>query len=235
MAGSSLPVLWRYPPIDVARSRRLKEMVAVSYHRLDSYGFHALEMVQSLAERRHGGETGMRAVQCLVDDAVWQAGQQGRYDRRLLDAALSRLKERPIPKDNRIEDLVRQPVLFIIDYEDGLRASILTLNGAVVEWAAAWRYADDGQVESTLFWTQERRPYHHFSFLLEGIEQMMLTGRPSWPSERTLLTSGALDALLISKKQGGRRIDTPHLRICYRTDWQWRPPPPPPGQPIDGP
>lgn len=236
MAGSSLPGLWRYPPIDVDRGARLKEIVAVSYHRLDAYGFHALEMVQSLVERRRGGETGVRAVQCLVGDAVWQAGRQGEYDRQLLDAALSRLKERPIAKDKRIEDLVREPALFIIDYEDGLRASILTLNGAVVEWAAAWRYEDDGRVESTLFWTQEQRPFHHFSFLLKGIEQMMLTGQPSWPVERTLLTSGALDALLVSKKQGGPRIDTPHLKIRYQTDWQWRPPPAaPPGRPIDGP
>ena len=51
MAGSSLPVLWRYPPVDVKRGAKLKEIVAVSYHTLDAYGFHALEMVQCLAER----------------------------------------------------------------------------------------------------------------------------------------------------------------------------------------
>ncbi len=92
MAGSSLPVLWRYPAIDVKRGARLKEVVAVSYHTLDAYGFHALEMVQSLVERRAGGETGVKSVQCLVGEAVWEAGGRKVYDPDLLTAALARLK-----------------------------------------------------------------------------------------------------------------------------------------------
>ena len=62
---------------------------------------------------------------------------------------------------------------------------------------------------------------------------MMQTGRPEWPVERTLLTSGMLDALLISKKNGGKRLATPYLNIRYSTEWNWQqPPPPPPGRPI---
>jgi hypothetical protein len=233
MAGSSLPVLWRYPPADVRRGERLKEAVAVSYHRLDTYGFHALEFVQSLVERRAGGETGIAAVQCLTGDAVWQAGEKGVFDRQLLDAALSRLKDRPLPAGKRIEDLVKEPVLFVIDHKDGLRASVLTLNGAVSEWTCAWRYASDNRVESTLFWTQEARPFQHFGYLLSGIEQMMHSGEPTWPVERTLLTSGTLDALLVSKKEGGQRLATPQLTFPYQSDWNWQEPPAPPlGRPI---
>jgi hypothetical protein len=227
MAGSSLPVLWRDPPIDVKRGAKLEEIVAVSYHRLDSYGFHALEMVQCLAERRAGGETGVKAVRCLVGEDVWKAGREGVYDKKLLDACLARLKHRPIPKGKRLEDLVREPVLFVIEYADGLRANILTLNGAVAEWSVAWKNAA-GQTHSTLFETQEARPYHHFSLLLEGIEKMMHTGRPTWPVERTLLTTGLLDALLISKKHSSRRVETPYLKIKYQSNWNWSPPPPPP-------
>ena len=139
MAGSSLPVLWRYPPIDVKRDAKLKEIVAVSYHRLDTYGFHALEMVQSLAERRQGGETGVKSVQCRVGSTVWEAEKEGVYDRKLLESALSRLKERPLKPGKRIEDLVPEPVLFTIYYEDGLKANIFTLNPAIAEWAVAWR------------------------------------------------------------------------------------------------
>jgi sugar lactone lactonase YvrE len=232
MAGSSLPTLWRYPPTDVRRGARLKEIVAVSYHTLDAYGFHALEMVQSLVERRAGGETGIASVQCLTGEAVWQAGRDGIYDGELLRACLTRLRERPIPEGKRLEDLVPEPILFVIDYRDGLRANVLTLNGAVGEWSAAWRYADDNAVESTLFWTQEARPYMHFTYLVKGIEQLVQTDRPPYPVERTLLTSGVLDALLISKREAGRRLETPDLAVEYQSDWNWKQPPdPPPGRP----
>ncbi|MCA9069032.1 MAG: hypothetical protein KDA84_08925 [Planctomycetaceae bacterium] len=231
MAGSSLPVLWRYPPIDVKRDAKVKEIVAISYHRLDTYGFHALEMVQALAERRKGGETGIQSVQCRVGDAVWEAEKDGVYDRKLLDAALSRLKARPLPTGKRIEELVREPVLFTINYRDGLKANVFTLNPAISEWAAAWREDEEPEIRSTLFWTQEARPYHHFNYFLRGIEKMMQTGKPTWPVERTLLTTGVLDAALISKRNGGKLLPTPHLNIPYQSDWDWQQPlPPPPGR-----
>jgi hypothetical protein len=231
MAGSSLPTLWRYPPIDVRRNAQLKEVVIVSYHTLDAYGFHALEFTQALAERRVGGETGVKSVQCIEGDAVWQAGKRGEYDRQLLTAALSRLRERPLPKDKPLEEIVKKPSLMSIHYRDGLRVNVLTLNYAVSEWTAAWRYADSGEVESTLFWTQEARPYMHFTYLLKGVEQMMHSGKPTWHAQRTLLTSGTLHAAHLSL-QKGRRIQTPYLDIDFNQSWNWKqPPPPPPGRP----
>jgi hypothetical protein len=120
----------------------------------------------------------------------------------------------------------------IVEYEDGLRAFLFELNGAVGDWTAAWRYRDDPRVMSTHFWTQEARPGAHFTLLLHGIESMMLEGKPAWPVERTLLASGVLDALLRSYTQGGEAVDTPHLRVRYQPTWRWRePPPPPPGRP----
>ncbi len=237
MAGSSLPTLWRYPAADVRRGAKLKEVVALSYGSLDAYGFHALEMVQSLVERRVGGETGVAAVECLTGDAVWQAGREGVYDKELLNAALSRLKRRPLPVGQRLEELARDPVLFMVTYRDGLRVSVLTAGVAVNEWSVAWRYSEDDKttpndVDSTTFWTQEARPFMHFTYLNVGIEKMMQTGNPTWPVERTLLTSGILDALLMSKRDG-KPVETPWLDVSYQTDWNWRqPPPPPPSRPI---
>jgi hypothetical protein len=237
MAGSSLPTLWRYPAADVQPDRPLKEIVGVSYHRLDTYGFHALEMVQCLAEQRRGGETGIKSVQTLTGAAAWKAFSDGTCSRKLLDECFARLKERPLPKDKRPEELCPNPDLFIIDYRDGLRASVLTWNNDshLQEWSAAWQYADKDETASTCFWTQEWRPFQHFGFLLHGIEQMFETGTPSWPVERTLLTSGALDALLISKRDGGKRLETPQLaEVQYQTTWRWKEPPPPPkNRPLD--
>jgi hypothetical protein len=233
MAGSSLPVLWRRPAARIEPGEKVKEIVAVSYHRLDTYGFHALEMTQCLAEQRGAGETGIARVQCLSGGEVWRAGERGVYDRKLLDAALAALP-RKLWGDRTIEASVPEPVLFAIEHEDGFKTNILTLNGAVGEWSCAWR-TDDGKTTATYFHTQEARPFAHFGLLLAGIEQMMHTGKPAWPVERTLLTTGALDALLNSKKESGRTVETPHLAIRYSSDWQWREPPAPPvDRPLNG-
>ena len=231
MAGSSVPGTWRSPPVDVARGARLMQIVAFTYGTTDAYGFHGLEAVQALAEQRQGGEIGVRAVQCLGGEAVWKALDQRDCDPELFEAALRR-----VPAFRKGEALNRgavpHPKLMIVDYEDGLRVFLYELNGAVGDWTAAWRYEADRKVESTHFQTQEARPGAHFTLLLHGIESMMLTGKPAWPVERTLLTSGTLDALLQSYTQGGTRIETPHLRVRYQPTWRWREPPPmPPGRP----
>jgi len=231
MAGSSLPFLWRRPEANPKRGEEIEEVVAVSYHTLDAYGFHALEMLQSVVERRKGGETGVKAVQCLEGDAVWESKL---YDPRLLEAAFRRQTGSP-ELDQKAKKAVKHPVLFRIEYADGLRASVLTLNDAVREWAIAWR-TKSGEETSTRFETQEARPFMHFAWLVEGIERMMVTGKPSWPAERTLMTSGLLDRLLVSKSRSGERLPSPELTFSYEVDWEWhQPPAPPPGRPIGGP
>jgi hypothetical protein len=90
MAGSSIPGAWRDPPADVARGARITQIVGLTYHTTDAYGFHALEAVQALAEQRQGGETGVRSVRCLGGDAVWKALDESLCDPELFEAALRR-------------------------------------------------------------------------------------------------------------------------------------------------
>ena len=233
MAGSSISVLWRRPPADVELGAAMTEAVGISYHTLDAYGFHALEMLQVLAERRRGGETGVAAVQCISGPAVWQARDAGRFNAALFDAAMAR-REHANRFKGRIEDAVKEPIAFLVEYRDGFRAAIVTLNYANDEWCIAWRERGRTEPQSTLFWTQEERPFGHFSFLVRGIEQMMHTGKPTWPVERTLLTTGALDALLISRQKGGVRLETPYLNVAYQPTFTWREPPvPPKGRPLN--
>ena len=60
----------------------------------------------------------------------------------------------------------------------------------------------------------------------------MFTGEPSWPVERTLLTSGTLDALLQSERGGVNESPTPYLGVGYQPTWRWKETsPPPPGRP----
>ncbi len=230
MAGSSVPLTWRKPAADVRRDAELEEIVVITFGSTDHYGFHALEVAQALAEQRQGGETGIVSVQCLTNEAVWTAMDAGVFDRDVFDAAWNRLP-RHLNRGRPLKDAVPNPVLFLLTHADGLRVAVIELNGAAGEWAGAWKYAD-GEIDACQFWTQEARPGAHFTLLVNGIEQMILTGRPAWPAERTLMTSGALDALLTSRLKGGERLATPHLAFAYRSAWRWRePPPPPPGRP----
>jgi hypothetical protein len=231
LAGSSVPGSWRHPPADVTRNAVLEEIVVLTFGSTDHYGFHGLECLQSLAEQRRGGETGVRAVQCLTGASVWTAQNEKRFDPELFEAAMSRLSRRENNK-RPLTEVVKEPILWHVEYSDGLRATVLELNGAVGEWTGAWRYREDRRIESTQFWTQEARPAAHFTLLLHGIEELMLTERSRWNIERTLMTSGLLDALLQSRAEGGVRKETSYLRFSYQPIWRWKePPPPPPGRP----
>jgi hypothetical protein len=48
----------------------------------------------------------------------------------------------------------------------------------------------------------------------------MHTRQPKWPVEHRMLTSGTLDALLISRRNGDRVVGTPHLDITGQTNWR---------------
>ena len=75
MAGSSVPLTWRSPAVDVKRGSKLKQLVAVSYHTLDGYGFHALEAVQSLSGAQGGRGDWDKAG--AVFSRVRKSGKQG--------------------------------------------------------------------------------------------------------------------------------------------------------------
>ena len=58
MSGSSLPVTWRTPSLDMPLDTEVEEAVTVCYGGVDSYDFHGLETLQCMVERRKGGEPG---------------------------------------------------------------------------------------------------------------------------------------------------------------------------------
>jgi hypothetical protein len=55
LAGSSLPFTYRIPAVDMALDAEVEEMLCIGIGVVDSYDFHALEAIQSTAERRDGG------------------------------------------------------------------------------------------------------------------------------------------------------------------------------------
>ncbi|MEE2753925.1 MAG: hypothetical protein VX910_08065, partial [Candidatus Latescibacterota bacterium] len=211
MAGSSVPVSYRRPWLEYDVGADIEEAVSVAYANLDSYGFHALELLQCMVERRGAGETGIKAVQCLEGDGVWEGAEQGLYRRDLLNAAVDVMQVR---ESGRPEDHCEDPGLFLMEYGDGLKTATFILNGFTRGWGFAARRGD--QVDAMEV-TLHDDPHPHFSYLSLNIQRMFLTGEPSYPVERTLLISGALEALLDSRYQGHVRIETPHLVFSYES------------------
>ena len=210
MAGSSLPLAWRRPWLDVQKGLPIEEALAVGYGGIEAYGFHALETLQCMVERRRGGETGVRAVQALRGDAVWEAMEAGRFSKELLESALTRHDP---PLDKRYRELPREPVVFLVEYRDGLRASVVMLPDAG-DFLFAARFKGFTTPLSTRFWLQEPT-WGHFSYLANAISELVIRGEPVYPVERTVLTTGVLEASMRSLFEKGRRIETPDLTLTY--------------------
>jgi hypothetical protein len=287
MAGSSVPIAHRSPPIQVPFGADVQEAVILGHGPLESYGYHVLEGMQCLVERRRGYETGLVAVQCLDGDAFWDAwdrvngsaasaapaaatgsddsasssgaaaarpakrgtsaGQAADatpwlWSRDLQDAALAlaphpdehprayyaRRRRAAPPSGAARTSREQRPqgngVAFLVEYADGLRATVLMLSGYVTRRAVALRLRDAPAPLATVFGEGSGPAdtadtvvsgFVHFSHLAHVLERFVQRGRPVYPVERTLLTTGILDAAMTSRHQGGRRLATPHLAIRY--------------------
>jgi hypothetical protein len=226
LAGSSLPVTWRLPDIELPLECEIEEALMVGVGGSDAMDYHALEGMQCMIERRKGGETGVRAVQMITGDAVWKAGREGRWSRDLLEAALSR-SDTPqglTVKDGRTQDLlangtlqklVKDPAAYFIEHNDGLHTTLLMLNGAIKDFNFAARVKGMQQIQSTQFLLTPNPNVTYSACLVSKIEEMFATGKAPYPVERTLVVSGILDSCLTSKVQG-KRLETPYLRVRYR-------------------
>lgn len=216
MTGSSIPVTVRVPELEIPWGAEMKQAVMVGRGGLDGAGFHTVEAFQSMVERRAGGETGIGSVQWLEGEAVWRwrDSRAGRWSIPLLDAALAR---NPAAKKGRPEDNVKEPVAFLLNYNDGLQAVVYMMTGHSNRWTFAGKISGQPEPLSTHFGFLDgkaERPLPHFDGLVHCMEQLFVTGKPCYPVERTLLTSCAL-SLLFESRAWGKRIETPQLDIRY--------------------
>ncbi|MFW6060439.1 MAG: hypothetical protein ACODAQ_09665 [Phycisphaeraceae bacterium] len=209
MAGSVLPVSPRVPEMEHEKGVKIAEAVAVGYGSIDAYGFHVLEMLQCMVERRAGGETGVASVRCVQGEEVYELAERGVFSMELVEAACEGAERR---RGRTMRENEPNPTAMIIDYRDGTRAAALIATRHVGEF---WGYAarlDDGRIVRTEFRLDEDSGlFPHFSYQCLNLERMFLTGEPVIPAERTLVTSGILDAALRSLKNDGETYPTPHM------------------------
>ncbi len=228
MAGSSLPVTWRRPELEIPLGRPCREALVASRGAIEIFGFHALEALQCMVERRdlRGKPQGVSAVTCLEGDAVWEAGDRGVWSWELLRHALGRsntvnpgdvrrnTREYKRPNVADRQTMPDVPTAFVVEYVDGLRATALILNGHVDDTTVALRTVDAAgrdTIVSTLTYLPAPPGASFFNPLVLRIEDFFRSGRPPYPVERTQLTGGILDVALESRIRGHARLETPDL------------------------
>ena len=114
-----------------------------------------------------------------------------------------------------LQSLVKHPSAYLIEYKDETRATLLMLDGAVEDFNFAARVRGSGVI-STQFLLTPVPNVTYSACLVSKIEQMFMNGRAPYPIQRTLLTSGILEACLTSKVQNHQRLTTSHLAVAYQ-------------------
>ena len=222
MAGSSIPLTIRRPALDPPLEIPVTEAVTIGYGPADAYGFHTLEGLQCMVERRKGGETGIASVQWIEGQDIWtwRDDSQGSWSKPLLEEAF---RLQPLPQSQPLEAQAKQPVLFVLNYRDGLKAAALVLTHNSAGFSTVLRVNGQQQPLSTAFVIGEpgqhgaldHRPLPNWDGIGRCVDRFLQTGEAPNPVERTLLTTGALAFCFESKRQG-KLVETPQLQVRYR-------------------
>jgi hypothetical protein len=218
LAGSSVPVAWREPPLELPRDGEIEAALSIGYGGLESYGFHALEAHQCMIERGRGGETGVASVQAVTEAEIRKAESAGLWSSELFAAALKQLPGSP--QDNDQWTSKNNSAVYLIQHRDGLKSAVVMANGLARYQAFAVKLKGRAEPLATWFKLQSGPPYGHFAYLVHAIEETIHANRAVYPIERTLLTTGILDRVMHSLADGGKRLETPELAVSYQpSDW----------------
>jgi hypothetical protein len=169
-------------------------------------------------------------MQGLRGDAVWKAmaagsWHAGGWSPQLFEACLCRSQTLASPKagfghrhpsNTDIRKLVKDPIAYRFEYNDGLKGTMFLMNGLVRDFTFAAKLKGQTEPLSTLFYLPPTPNVHYSAVLMSYVEKMFLTGKAQYPVERTLLTSGLLESAIRSMAAKGAKLDTPHLAVRYQ-------------------
>jgi hypothetical protein len=203
MCGSTVPLSWKRPAIEVPRGTAFTEVLATSYSDVEEHAYHGIEAMQAMAERR-GHETGVERVRWVGSEEFGEACPGA-----LLDAALARRVNAVPPVNGRVS---REA--FLIQYRDGLRGTVAHLPQETRDYCFAGLVRGRTEPLATCCYI-ELYLHNHWSFMVRNFEDLVTTKREPNPIERTLLANGILLAGLESRGQKGKWVDTPELDISY--------------------
>jgi hypothetical protein len=229
LAGSSLPVTWRLPSIDMPWGVPLKESVCVGYGGVDSYDFHGLETAQCMSERRHGGEVGIASVHAKRGEKMWTELTKSDREttRRLFVSALSRSHNLPVdggyPTDPVSMEWAQRALpdttAYFIEHNDGFRTTLFL--APISDFNYAGLRSDSNEVVSCQMYlpmpTRSATTADFFNPLARHIESLVLSGKAPYPVERTLLTSGMVIGGVDSFFAKEQLVATPQMKVAYQT------------------
>jgi hypothetical protein len=221
MAGSSVPLAQRVPPLDLPAGTVVEEAVSIHGGGIESYDFHALEVMQSFIESRRGGETGVSKVQLLTGDAFQAALKQNRWSTKLVEAAKQAEKRAGFERQPRPGTTVTRPSdnprhALLVTYKDGTRGTVVCIGSTADRWNFACQVQGKQEPLATALYNGPWGNLNLFTALSNATVHFFRTGKSPYPVERTLLVSGILDAAMHSHKAGGQEVATPHLEFAYQ-------------------
>jgi hypothetical protein len=215
LAGSSVPLAQRIPPLELPPQVELTEALAIHGGPVESYDFHGLEVLQSLVEARKGGETGIARIEFVRGEALWQAAEKGRWSLPLAEAAMAAEFGKKLLTLQRIEgERPVEPHGLLLTYKDGLRAAVLKIGQSSIRWSFACFVKGEPKPQATYFYPGPWQNRNLFKALAHAIQHHFQQGKAPYPIERTLLTTGALQAAMQARLQG-QSLPTPHLEFAY--------------------
>jgi hypothetical protein len=215
MAGSSVPLGQRVPPLELPAGAEVEEVVSVHGGSREGYDFHAFELLESLVEGRKGGETGIASVELLAGDAMWKAADAGRWSAGLARAAMAaELGDKAGDLRKLVGADPADAHVLLLTYKDGLRGAVLKLGRGSNRWDVALKLKGEAAPRSLRIFNGPWGNRNLFMALAHAIQSFFRTGESPYPVERTLLASGVVDAGMHSAA-AGKPVATPQLEFAY--------------------
>ena len=226
LAGSSLPVTWRIPSVEIPRNTPMVESVALCYGGVDSYDFHGLETAQCMSERRAGGEVGVRSVHAVKGARLWETLAGREQTQKLLWAALARSHTLraptgytfPVPALDWLKRSSPDATAYFIEHLDGFRTTMFLLNSAILDFNYAGLKKTGEVISCQMHLPMPPRQTtlaDFFNPLMNHIERTVLEAKATYPVERALVTTGMTLFAVESLYRGQVSLLTPEMKVAY--------------------